>query len=534
MPGSLAASSLSFTAPVANQGYTRNPTTASIAASGGGTNTGASTTIQGSIDNFATTQNLQTGYTGGAWSGTMTSIAPGTYTFKIRLANDHSTTATVTPINVGDAFVTVGNSVLNGEAAAVLYNYLTGPGGIKACSYDSITTTWIEPTTRLRQDGNNASSLFQVVLSLLLNDTNCGVPIIVIHCCHDSSDCLGSAGNSAGWAAGNSMYNTALATVASSGITRVTAVVAGGFGVVAAQSANGTVNQAAYAAAYSAMADGFAANFPGAPKTVACLPGSVQDATGMAADLRANTDACRMAEKGLWGTGNVLRGPVWSDMGFQFDAGHIHPVENVDMLTMGSRLYLAIMDEFYGQSFGRGPQVVTLILSADKTRLRVLWDQDLLPAVASAAQYLGGKIYDFGSTSSFTRAASCFRVRDSGTPVTISTVTQAALREMTFQFASPVSAAANLEVDFGSWNDAVSSLVYSDLGGDVNADSAPYGASISLPVDLPDGGSFTADHIYQPAEPFLGQVVTAEGSGGGSGGGGSIFSSGIIEGLGVI
>ncbi len=511
------ASSLSFTVPVANQGYTRNPTTASVAVSGGGSNVGASTTVEGSIDNFSTTQNLQTGYTGGAWSGTMTSIAPGTYTLKVRLANDHATTATVTPINVGDAFVTVGNSVLNGEGAQGAINYLTGPGGIAASEYDNLSLTWRNPTGYLRTD-SHIPSLFNVTLSLLLNDVNCGVPIIVIHCCRDSSDCLGSVGNSAAWASGGTFYNAALTTVTGSGISRVLAVIAGGFGVVAAQPGNGAVVQATYSTAFKGMADGFAANMPGAPKTIAALPGSIQDATGAAADIRASVNACRLAIKGLWGSGNVLRGPCWNDMGFKDDPGHIHPVDDVDMVTMGSREYLAIMDVCYSQSFGRGPQIVTATLDSSKKLITLTFDQDLLAAVATAATYLGGKLYTFGSTSAFVRASSCFIVKDSGTPATIVAVTRASTRRVVIEVSSALSAAGNVTVDFASWNDAVSSLVYSDNSlGDLNADSCPYGASVNLPISITTG-SVTSNHIYQPAEPFAALGVTAEGAGGGGSG----------------
>lgn len=516
-------STLSVTTPVANQGYTRNPTTASVAVSGSGTNVGASTTIEGSIDNFATTQNLQASYTGGAWSGTMTSISPGTYTLKVRLANDHTTTATVTPINVGDAFVTVGNSVLNGEATFG-YNYLTGPGGIAASSFDNTGNAWRNPTTRLRQDGNNAASLFQPTISLLLNDVNCGVPIIVIHACKDSSDCLGSVGFSAAWASGGTYYNAAVALVTASGISRVTAVIAGGFGVVASQPGNGTVVQATYSTAFAGMANGFATDLPGAPKTIAALPGSIQDSTGSAADIRTSVDRCRMAIKGLWGSGNVLRGPVWSDMGFKDDPGHIHPVDIVDCLTMGSRFWLAIMDAIYSQSHGRGPQVSSATLDSTKKLVTLTFDQDLLAAVGSAATYLGGKIYTFGSTSAFSRATSCFIVKDSGTPATIVAVTRASTRRVVIEVSSALSVAGNVTVDFSSWNDAVSSLVYSDTGGgDLNADSMIYGVSTNLSINLPDGGSVTANHVYQPAEPFVGQAVTDESSGGGTTGGSYAF-----------
>lgn len=448
---------VAITTPAANKFHQRHPVDDEADVPITGTYTGSPTAIEADL-NGSGYQTIDPSPSGGTYSGTLTSPA-GRGTLTVRFANDTAVTATVTDVRIGDAFVVAGDSHNEGRGD----NPQTGNADVSYFREDDARATGNDPA----DTGTGSGSHWPLLGVLIAADQ--GVPVEFITCAEGGTD-LNTTGTKNTWSPGNGNYTNmqsqvTAADVGANGVRGVLLSVGGNAMGVDAPS------QSVYNAAVDLFANSVASDLPGAPKVVLGLFGDASTYP------RADLDAVRMAIREAQNdNANVLPGYVLIDQSYSDD---VHAATDAELLVMARRLFVCLKEHFYGggSGYGRGPRVSgNITLDSSKKFLTVTFDRDL-----AAGTTYGG-----------------FRVLDGGTPATIVSATRASSRRVVIEVDDALSAAGNVTVSFGS-------------GGDAVGQTVPTSTAITLP---------DANTVTLPAEPFVEQAVSAEGSGGGSGGGG--------------
>jgi hypothetical protein len=319
--------------------------------------------------------------------------------------------------------------------------------------------TWQDGNDRITGHSGNGA-IWPLLGSLLMADA--AVPIAFITTTLSGTDVAGARNT---WASGGTQYALMVSTVSASGVNAVKAVlsVVGSNAAIFGDAVGATITQAAYNAGIDSMANGFAADLPGAPKTFVPVIGETLWASAPPPDIRTALDHVRAAVlEAVGDNSNVLLGPVLIDQNYADD---LHYASDAELLQVARRYYVRIADELYSKSFGRGPRIVSSSLDVAKTVVTVTVDRDL----ATGTSYTG------------------FRVTDSGTPASISGVSRTGTRTFTITVSSALSSAANTRVYCASGNDAVGATV-----------------PTSVSVTLPDTNTITL-----PIEPFYDQIPKA-------------------------
>jgi hypothetical protein len=213
-----------------------------------------------------------------------------------------------------------------------------------------------------------------------------------------------------------------------------------------------SVSTATYQAREVILAEAFA-GWVGNPPMMSTL--TAQQSTELDADM----DDIRAAKLNNWNAGETLPGANTIDIDLVDGGGDgLHYKTNAELAELAARIYLALEEQFYGGTNGRGPRLVSATRS--ETTVTLLFDKDL--------------------ESATTYTTSAFIYKDNATPVTVSSVYQAGTREVRLELAAtPVGTET---VMFGSGDDAVGATIprakATALPATINSIS-----SVSLPAE---------------------------------------------------
>ena len=419
---------ITIATPAQFKTFQRAAGVASIAITG--TYTGSPTSIEASFNGGAYAT-IVASPSGGTYSGTLSGQAAGQGTLTVRFTSNTAVLATKTYIGIGDVFVTAGDSVAEGRATnPQSYAHAT----LKATVFRQ-DDTWADGNDPV-DIGTSNGSHWPLLATYLMTDQ--GVPIAFITTGTGSTDVYGSGSNQ--WAKNNSGYAEM--------ISQVTAAAVGSNGIKGVLfhlGPNAIVNattptQANYNAALDTLVSNIVADIPGAPKVAFAICGEV--GTGTPPDRRAAEDHVRLAIlEALGDNSNVVPGPVLVEQDY---SDNVHPSTDAQLLVVARRWWIAMKEGYYagGAGFGRGPRLVSATINNALTQITLTVDRDL----ASGTTYGG------------------FRVTDSGTPVTLTSVTRFSTRIIKIVLAAPASALANVRVYFASNDDAVGQTVPTATG----------------------------------------------------------------------
>lgn len=468
---------VTISTPVAKQGYQQNGShQADIPITG--TYTGSPVHLEADFNGggFAT---IVSSPAAGSFSGTLTAQAKGQGTLTVRFSDDHSVTATKATITISDVFLVIGDSVAEGRGTNA-QNY-SGSGTPVIFRQDNAWASGNDPY----DTGTSSGSHWPLLASLLALEI--GAPPIFITTATGSTDVAGAANT---WAKNNTEYANAIASVTSSAVNGVKAVLAH-LGPNAIYNGNGAaLSQATYLAALQTLGDNLNADVAGSPPLLVGLCGESQEV--IPPDLRTAEDNIRSAIQAAWGTHHCLRGPNLIDQKYENGsngetgtADKVHPKSDAHLQQVADRWWCALKDGVYSGSVGRGPRPTgTPTLDATKKIVTITYDQALGNAAGAAV--------------------AGFRVTDSGTPGTVTSAIVAGGDRVVLLMSSALSAVGNVLVNWGSDDDAMGQTV-------------PTTATVTLP---------DARTVQLPAEPFLAQPITAEG-----GGGGLLIGAGMTGGM---
>lgn len=369
----------------------------------------------------------------GAWSGTLLSLAPGEGTLTVRWSNDHAVTAE-TYLFVGDLLLAMGDSTV---AINIDYEVAANAGPPKSRAILAASGYWADMDTTI------LSGCWPVVANLIVAQE--GVPVGIIQWSAGGrpwGDWIDPDGNPAG---------DLLAVIAASHVNRFRAVLLQ-LGTV---DAIYEIGQSQVTSDMTVVIDMLTAQLPGAtPEFFISFPGDLSTIS------RSVLDGVRLGmTDAMDGLPATHMGPQFSDLDYP---DHTHP-EPDQAVLMGTRWFLGISDTLYGTTFGRPPRLVRVTGTGD-THV-VTFDR---------------AIDDDAITSSV------FRVKDNGTPLTISSVTKTAARQVTI--VTTTAAVGTVTVDLAS-------------GSDASGNAMPVG----LTETLPDSTT-----IRRPAEFFLDEPITEE------------------------
>lgn len=442
------ANSITLTSPVSKQSYQvngSNQVTVNII----GTTSGITSDLEMSVDGGAYTT-IATGVNG-AFNIPRT-LGAGQGSVVVRMVSDTATSATATQVTRGDVFAVGGDSIAVGQGTTLQ----TATGSFTPTLFDESDSwkTLADPT-----DTAGQGSFWPLLATQIMAKT--GRPVAFITAATGSTDVAGSHNE---WAPGNSGYTQLLAQITQSGVNAVKAVLMhlGPNAVVNAT----TLSQATYNAALDTLANAFATNIPGAPKTHFALFGEVN--TGAPPDRRAAIDNLRKAILEAYGdNANVKPGPWLGDQDY---ADNVHP-QTTQHITDGSkRWYCPIGEAYFGEAagFGRGPRFVSAMYNLARNQITVIFDRNLKTLL--------------------THSPAAWLVVDQTPTIAVSSIayhgTNPAALVLTLAAAAS-NAAGTSRISFASGNDSIGLVV-------------PMSADVTMP-------SGTA--IQLPAEPFISAVV---------------------------
>jgi hypothetical protein len=421
-------------------GGTPGGTTGAIAITG--TYTGTPTAIRARF-NGGSWATIDASPSGGTYSGSLTGQAEGQGALDVDFSNDSSVTSSKADIGIGEVFLVAGQSNAEGRLdSARSYTH----GSLKATVFreDDAWADGNDPTDTGTADG----SLWPLLATRIMAEE--GVPVAFITTAEGSTNL--STGD-ANWASPSGTSFTASKTqVTQSGVNSVRAVLFyQGEGDVL-----NSVARATHLAALENMADAYATDVAGAPKTIPIQIGF----------QGAGVDNVRLAIGDSWDTNsNCLGGVCVYDI-----SNETHPGDTAGTVgegqTIADRIWAVLSDNFYGGSHsGRGP-------------------------LTTAATYSGSEIYvDFdGIDTGLTLTASLWSISD-GNGRTVSSVSYSGNR---VTVTASGALAAPVTVSLG-------------LGSSTAGKTPPKGPDITMP-----GGAGT---LNLPAEPFSALTATAASSG---------------------
>ncbi len=350
-----AVNTLTISAPVAYQTLQRSASNqASIAISG--TYTGTPTTIEASWNGGAFTT-IDPAPAGGAYSGNLANQSPGQGTLAVRWSNDHTVTASVTDIGIGDVFVIAGQSNAAGHgnnnqtyAAPALkatffgYDYhwkqLLDPAGDSTGSIET-GVPWSNACT------SPSGSVWPLVATAIMAYTR--APVAFITCAQDGIGLVSSSGIATQYIPlptdhqdRTTCYGATIYRVLNAGTANGVKGILFWQGETDAQ--NG-VTQASYYAGLQTLIAGFRADLSNAP----FLNCKWQNSPGLAPPGPSNEVAIWAAIEQGWATipGN-LPGPDLTDL--HADGSGVHVESDANLAVAASRWWDAILRGIYGTS----------------------------------------------------------------------------------------------------------------------------------------------------------------------------------------
>jgi hypothetical protein len=429
-------STIAISTPVAHQGY-EAPVTISLA----GTYTGAAPTHVEASFNGGAFATIGSEIIGGLnWSGTITVGAGQGLT--VRYSNDHTVTAPLASLAVGDAVaLAIGDSRMAG-AETNLQTY-SGAGLISNC-YERPTLVWSDNTDAAT--GSSAGTILPLLATQLLQGR--GVPWNVLQAGGTGSDVVTSAGPGGWYPGSGALYTATQSAFTSSGLNRITYAIAllAPNCVVSAGVAMATIKSA-----LAALAAGLASDYPGAPKVFVNIDGAC-------AGTRADIDAYRQAVLSSAADGTIYVGPNMIDLNYD-----THFTTDALATEVANRFWAAIDHYVFGAAHpGRGPRPTAAALDNSRKNITVTFDQDLGQSVSTSLDVAPWIVYDAGSPVSLAGAS----------------VTVQSARSVRVSVSAAIVGACTLT--FGSGIDPKNTIV-------------PVGAAIALPA----GGT-----VSLPAEPF--------------------------------
>jgi len=441
-PDTTPANSLSVSSPVQYKTFQRSASTGSITISG--SHSGATEDIEASFNGGAY-QTIATAVVAGSFSGTLTGQAQGQGTLTVRKKVSTTASATVANVGIGDVFVVGGDSRAVGQATnAQSYAHAT----LKATRYNEADTWGLanDPV----DTSTNIGSHWPLLATQIMADQ--GVPVAFISVGTGSTDVAGSHNE---WTKNNSGYANLVQQVTDSGVNAVKAVLMllGPNAVVNAS----TISKVTYNAAIDTMVGNLVTDVPGAPKVMIDVCGEV--ATGSPPDRRSALDNIRGAIIEAWGdNANVLPGPCLIEQDY---ADGVHFATDAAELEVAKRTWIALKAALYGGSGGRGPRLSSAQWNAGRNQLTVVFDRSLKTGLT------------FGTAA--------WIVKDSGTPMTISSIAYhgsnpAALVITTS--AAAVGSNGTTTLTFASGEDAKGLVV--PLSTDITVAS---GAAVQIPAE---------------------------------------------------
>lgn len=300
-----------------------------------GTYAGSPTAIEYQVDS-GTWATLDNAPTGGAFSGTIASIAAGEHTVGVRFSNDTGTTHTVTNVRVGDVFGWIGQSNQVGR----LTNGQTYGSATPSSSYDE-GGSWRNLTTNYRQsDENMGYSVLPLLASLIATDQAVPVAFIDIG---DGGTTLAAAPFH--WAAGGSMYAAFIAAVAASGCGDLKAIL----WYQGEQDVSADTSQANYTTGEAAMLDAMQAAMSVSSPLISANLGE------LIAYTATQIDAVRLAKLANWDNDtDIHAGPTGHDQDF---VDGLHWTTDAEAARLAGRWWRCIDAALYGGAeSGRGPQ----------------------------------------------------------------------------------------------------------------------------------------------------------------------------------
>ena len=365
--------SIAISNPLAYRIYQRDPTSATFNLTGSYSYSGSTGGIEYQVDG-GTWSTLVASPSGGTFSGSIT-LSAGQHTLAVRIANDHSVTASVSNVLVGDVFLVAGQSNAEGRGTnPQSYTHAS----LKAAMWRQTSTAWANLADPSDSD-TLLGSVWPLLATYLLADQS--VPVGFITTADGGTTLYGDWKPTPTY--GIKLSN-AISTVTASGVNKVKAVL---WFQGESDAVDGRTGSQ-YAADLATLLDYFAATLPGGPETIVGVLGpAFTDGIRLAQQTAGNTDA---------DGGN---GPRMYDT-----AGDgLHFISDTDLGTFAKRWWVALKGKYYSGSVTRGPKVTTCTFEdASRDSIIVAFDQVL--------------------KTGRTHSANAWAVDDNGTARTVSSV----------------------------------------------------------------------------------------------------------------
>jgi hypothetical protein len=302
---------------------------------------------------------IEARFNGGSWAsigtvtsngtlrGTLSTQSAGQGTLEVRLSDATSVTDSVADIGIGDNFLLVGHSVVEGRGDNP--QSYTGTNGLKAYVFRQ-DDLWIEANDPVDTGTSNGTHWPHMITELMESQQ---VPIGLVSTGRGSTDLGGSSGASS-WNPGTQALTTYMEMRAQCSASRVDDFLAvlGEFGVNAvALTAN--IQQAAFNTALDTFvgASGLQAHVQGAPPLVISIFGetSQPDATELNNVRYAIIEA-------IDDNDNVFEGPNLIDLTY---GDSLHPESDGELESVGTRWASALLTSIYGLGNNLAPKITS-------------------------------------------------------------------------------------------------------------------------------------------------------------------------------
>jgi len=395
----------------------------------------------------------------GNWSGDLINMTRGQGTLTVRFSNDTSVTAIKAHVGIGDVYVCAGDSIARGALANL--QTTTTFGSIVATCYVDGGAGWQQCDDPTVFGGGGS---FWPLLGSLLVRTTGTYPVAFINVGVGSTGIYYPSTGTGCWVKGQACYTAMMTAIANASLVNPPKGCIVHLGANDAADPTTVTTQAGYLTLLTNFINNFRSDYPNATVFFAQL-GNLT--TGSPPDRRLAIDNVRAATTQAWAVSGGAPGPVLYDL----TNDGVHYTTNVEGQAVADRWSVAVANQLYSGTGGRGPRPTSTTIDATKTIVTINWDRALGNVVG---------------TSDLTTA---FRVEDAGTAKTISSAINATSTATVLQCPAVAGACT---VDLGSQNDA-------------NNVTIPTSADITLP---------DARTIRLPAETMNNVVPTAAGGSG--------------------
>lgn len=302
--------------------------------------------------------------TAGEFAGTLSSQNSGQGTLEVRLSDATSVTDSVADIGIGDNFLLVGHSVVEGRATnAQSYSHAT----LKAYAFRQ-DDLWQEADDPIDTESANGSHWPHMITDLMASQ---GVPIGIVTTGIGSRDLGGNTTNATTWEPSTTAASAYVEMRSQCQASRVNSFLAalGEFGVnaVALDDGSPVMTQATFNAAIDAFAGatGLDAHAQGSPPLVISIYGETgQVDVGDAA--RLNLTRYGIIEA-IDDNADVLEGPNLIDLAY---GDNLHPKTDQNCQDVGERWALAVLASVYGLNTGNlAPRITSATRSGTTATL---------------------------------------------------------------------------------------------------------------------------------------------------------------------